>query len=90
MVAKHALYEAYKRDEYAQEYYDIDLEENENSIEYDPNKMKSGFTERVYCIDAPTILDTKGVEALPLNAIISPLAKNVLVERIGEKRCGWN
>ena len=84
MVAKHALYEAYKRDEYAQEYYDIDLEENENSIEYDPNKMKSGFTERVYCIDAPTILDTKGVEAHPLNAIISPLAKNVLVERIGE------
>ncbi|MBQ1192508.1 MAG: AAA family ATPase [Lachnospiraceae bacterium] len=84
MVAKHALYEAYRRDEYAQEYYNIDKDENENSIEYDPNKMKSGFAERVYCIDAPTILETKGADGLNLNAIISPLAKNVLIERVGE------
>ena len=84
MVAKHALSEAFRRDEYAQEYYSLDIDENENSIEYDPNKMKSGYAERVYCIDAPTILESKGAEALHLNAIISPLAKNVLIERIGE------
>ena len=52
MVAKHALSEAFRRDEYAQEYYSLDIDENENSIEYDPNKMKSGYAERVYCIDA--------------------------------------
>lgn len=82
MVAKLALCEAYRRDEYAQEYYNIDMDEN--SIEYDPNKMKSDYTERVYCIDAPTILDAKGTDAHHLNGIISPMAKNVLIERVGE------
>lgn len=85
MMAKQSIIEAYRRDEYAMEYYHLDYEnDDENSAEYDPNKMKSDYAERVYCIDAPTILETKGADALNLCNIISPLAKNVLIENVGE------